>query len=589
MPNWIGDFVMATPVLEDVRKFYPEAKISVLCSGVLGELLENNPFINEVIPFSRKNRFFPKGLIPRLRKEKYDLGILLTNSFSSAFHFWIGGVKKRMGFYRKSRAFLLSENREYKKGCHLVETYKSLIGSFSDSRPKLFIPPKEKKIGKTVFGINPGAAYGSAKCWPPERFKEVIERLLKEVPNSEVRVFGDKLTKEIAAQITEGFDERVTNLAGKTTLKELISEIGALDAFLTNDSGPMHIANSLQVPLVAVFGSTNPDATGPYKFGKVIYKKVSCSPCYKRVCPIDFRCMKGVEAEEVLQEVKKALLTKALLQKPFKISWEGAKEPSFITFDREDAAREYGVIIMAAGMGRRLGFGGPKGLFKVLDKTLYEILLEKVGKRVAIMTSPATYEGTKRFLDEKGFDYVEVFQERSLPRLSDSYEESPEGNGALFSTFYGSPIWDKWKDVKEIRVLPIDNPLAEPLSLGDHDLAVMAIEKKEGEQNLGCLLDKEGRLYIAEYFEIPDSEKEQWKLGYSGIFSCSKEFFEKAAKFEMPWHTVTRNGVKHFEKFVFDAFPLAKTYKIILKKREFAFHPIKTKEDLVYFRREVMK
>jgi len=589
MPNWIGDFVMATPVLEDLRRLYPLAKIVALCSGVLGELLENNPFINEVIPFSRKNRFFPKGLIPRLRKEKYDLGILLTNSFSSAFHFWIGGVKKRIGFYKRSRAFLLSENREYKKDLHLVETYKSLIGTSSDTLPKLFISPSEKKIGKTVFGINPGAAYGSAKCWPPERFQEVIEKLLKQVPNSEVIVFGDKATKEIADLITERFDERVINLAGKTTLKELISEIGRVDAFLTNDSGPMHIANSLQVPLVAVFGSTNPLATGPYKFGKVIYKKVSCSPCYKRVCPIDFRCMRGVEVDEVVQEMKKALITKAVLQKPFKVSWEGAKEPSFTTSDEQHGDRECGVIILAAGMGRRLGFEGAKGLLKVQDKTLYETLLEKAGKRVAIMTSPATYEGTKRFLEEKGFDYVDLFQERSLPRLSDVYEESPEGNGALFSTFYGSPIWEKWSDVDEIRVIPIDNPLAEPLFLGDSELAVMAIEKREGEQNLGSLVDKEGHLFVLEYFEMPDEEKESWKLGYSGIFSCTKDFFEKAAKLEMPWHTVTRNGIKHFEKFVFDAFFLAKTYKIILKKREYAFHPIKTKQDLVYFTREVMK
>ncbi len=588
MPNWIGDFVMATPVLEDLRGVYPDAKITALCSGFLGELLENNPYVDEIIPFSRKRRFFPKGLIPRLRREKYDLGILLTNSFSSAFHFWIGRVKKRVGFYKASRAFMLTKNVQYRAKQHLVITYKTLIESTSNSGPRLFIAHKEKKIGKTLFGINPGAAYGSAKCWLPERFREVIERLLKEVPNSEVIVFGDKLTKPLVDQITEGFDQRVTNLAGKTTLKELISEIGRLDAFLTNDSGPMHIAASLQVPLVAVFGSTNPYATGPYKFGKVIYKQVSCSPCYKRVCPIDFRCMKQIEVDEVVQEMKRALLTKAILQTPLKTSFLEAKEPLF-TKDIPVSDKKFGVIIMAAGMGRRLGFKGPKGCFKIGEESLYEILLKKSKERCAIMTSPATYEETKKFLEEKGFHHVELFQERSLPRLSQHYEESPEGNGALFSTFYGSDIWDKWKDVDEIRVIPIDNPKAEPLPLGDTDLAVMAILKKEGEQNLGCLLEKEGRLYVAEYFELPDDEKNRWKLGYSGIFSCSKKFFEKAAKSELPWHTVTRNGVKHFEKFVFDAFFLAKSYKIILKNREEAFAPIKTKDDLLQYNCEVIK
>ncbi len=585
MPNWIGDFVMATPVLEDLRKFYPEAKIDVLCTGSFAELLEKNPFINEVVTFSRKKRFFPEGLIPRLRKEKYDLGILLTNSFSSAWHFWIGGVKKRIGFYKPSRSILLSQNVPFpgnKEKQHLVITYKQLIGLNSDSEPRLFIAPKEKKIGKTIFGINPGAAYGSAKCWPPDRFRAVIESLISEVPNSEVIVFGDKLTKPLVDSICEGFDERVTNLAGKTTLKELIQEIGRLDAFLTNDSGPMHIGASLQVPMVAIFGSTNPYATGPYKSGKVIYKAVSCSPCYKRVCPIDFKCMKQIEPLEVVREMKRALLTRALNQKIEKISFKGAKEPRYSS-EIPPSGKNVGVIIMAAGMGRRLGFAGPKGCVEIGGKSLYEILLQKVEGRCAIMTSPATYLETKKFLESKGFGHVDLFQERCLPRLSEPYEESPEGNGAIFSTFYGSPLWEKWNDVTEIRVIPIDNPMAEPLPLGDGDLAVMAFKKKSSDENLGVLLEKDGSLYVCEYSELPEEEKSVWKLAYSGIFSCSKEFFKKAAKADLPWHLVNRNSVKHFEKFVFDAFSLAKIYNIYLKERETAFAPIKTKEDLLYF------
>ncbi len=585
MPNWIGDFVMAIPVLEDLRKFYPNAKIDVLCAGNFGELLENNPFINRVISFSRKRRFFPKGLISSLRNERYDLGILLTNSFSSAWHFWMGGVKKRIGFYKRSRSFLLNQNIPFppnKEKQHLVITYKQLIQSTSDSEPRLFIVPKEKKIGKTVFGINPGAAYGSAKCWPPERFRSVIEALISEVPNSDVIVFGDKLTKPLVDIVCEGFDARVTNLAGKTTLKELIQEIGRLDAFLTNDSGPMHIGASLKVPMVAIFGSTNPSATGPYKSGKVIYKAVSCSPCYKRVCPIDFKCMKQIEPLEVVREMKKALLTKALNQKNEKISFQGAEEPKYLT-RTPSSTKKVGVIIMAAGMGRRLGFSGPKGCFEIEGRSLYEILLQKIEGKCAIMTSPATHLETKNFLEKKGFGGIELFQERCLPRLSQAYEESPEGNGALFSTFYGSPLWEKWRDVEEIRIIPVDNPLAEPLPLGEADLAVVAIEKKFPEENLGILITKDGALHVCEYSELPEEEKNVWKLAYSGIFSCSKDFFEKAAKADLPWHQVSRNHIKHFEKFVFDAFPLAKTYNIYLKERKTAFVPIKTKEDLLYF------
>ena len=125
------------------------------------------------------------------------------------------------------------------------------------------------------------------------------------------------------------------------------------------------------------------------------------------------------------------------------------------------------------------------------------------------------------------------------------------------------------------------------MPLGENDLAVLAIEKTKDE-HIGALVEKGGKLYVSEYSEIPEDQKEVWKLGYSGIFSCSKKFFEDAAKIDLPWHQVTRNGSKHFEKFVFDAFPTAKTYKIILKSRKTAFAPIKTKEDLVYYSEHMM-
>ncbi len=591
MPNWIGDFVMGLPILEDLRGMYPEAKIAVVCKSSFTDLLDANPYIDEIIAVSFKRRFFPEGLISKLRKERYDLGILLTNSFSSAWHFFAGRVKKRVGFYKKSRAFFLTQNipfPEAKEKQHLVITYKALIGSESSTAPKLFTPPRKKKIGKTLFGINPGAAYGSAKCWLPERFREVISDLLDEVPNSEVHLFGDGLTKPLVDTISLGFDQRVVNHAGKTTLKELIQEIGRLDAFLTNDSGPMHIAASLNVPLVALFGSTNPYATGPYKTGKVICKAVSCSPCYRRVCPIDFRCMKQIEVDEVVKEMKFSLIAKALEQKPVARDFRGAREPE-IFFETPSITQNVGTIIMAAGMGRRLGFAGPKGCFKVNGKTLYETLIEKIPGKVAIMTSPATHIDTKKFLESKGLHHVDVFQERCLPRLSMTYEESPEGNGAIFAAFYGSPLWNKWSDVEEIRVLPIDNPLAEPISACGADLAILAVEKINPQESIGVLLESEKKLYVCEYSELPKEGNLESKLGYSGIFSCSKSFFEKAAHTELPWHTVTRNGTKHFERFVFDAFSLAKTYKILLKPRKTAFAPIKTKEDVIQFTREVMK
>jgi len=329
MPNWLGDAVMATPILKDVREKWPEASITVMCQGGVGSLLIGNPYLNEIFTFTRPNEFLrrqeKRDLIERLRQGKYDLGILLPNSFSSAWWLWRGHVKERIGFAADWRRFLLSKALPFPKERgeeHLVTTYKRLLEplgiSISESNPELFVTQEERaaalqlleqhhvpKAG-TVIGINPGAAYGSAKCWLPDRFRKVIEKLLED-PNIYVICFGDQAGASLVHEICEGFSQRVINLAGITSLRELLALIQRCNVFLTNDSGPMHIAAALKTPLVALFGSTNEIATGPYKHGKVIHKHVSCSPCYKRTCPIDFRCMKRIEADEVYEAIIRQL------------------------------------------------------------------------------------------------------------------------------------------------------------------------------------------------------------------------------------------------------------------------------------------
>ena len=160
------------------------------------------------------------------------------------------------------------------------------------------------------MGINPGATYGSAKCWLPERFREVAERLLKDLDVYLV-FFGDLATSSLVKEICQGLPSRVVNLAGVTSLRQLTSLISLCDVLLTNDSGPMHIADALGTPIVALFGSTSEVVTGPYRSsGVVIHKHVDCSPCYQRTCPIDFRCMKRIEADEVYGAIQKVLAAK---------------------------------------------------------------------------------------------------------------------------------------------------------------------------------------------------------------------------------------------------------------------------------------
>jgi heptosyltransferase II len=326
MPNWLGDVVMAIPVIEDLRHFWPDAKITAMCQSNVSPLLAENPHLNEIFSFKKPSGWIHRKqhltIIDELKKGHYDLGILLTNSFSSAWKFWRGEVENRIGYRDHYRSFLLNEAVPFpanKDQQHLVITYKELLAPLgiplSDTSPHLYLTPQEKKAAldflctrgidphtDLIIGINPGAAYGTAKCWPPDRFKSLTLKLLK-AHNVRILYFGDQSGAPVVNEICHGLPDQVVNLAGKTSLRELIALIQVCSIFLTNDSGPMHIAAALGTELLALFGSTSDVKTGPYLSGKVIHKHVECSPCYKRVCPIDFRCMKRIEVDEVYQEL----------------------------------------------------------------------------------------------------------------------------------------------------------------------------------------------------------------------------------------------------------------------------------------------
>jgi len=332
MPNWIGDMVMATPILTDLRKAYPNARITAMCRAPICDLLKEDSQVDELFCFSKTSGFSrrsdKKNIIEKLRHGKYDLGILLTHSLSSAWWFWQGKIKTRLGYDCNGRRFLLTHPvplPEKLEKQHLVNTYKMLLKPLgiplSTSPPRLFLADKEVTEAKTLLkqhgvtkeshlvGINPGATYGSAKCWLPNRFREVTEKLLSD-PNVFIVFFGDQPTASLVKEICQGLQSRVINLAGLTSLREVAALISLCDVLLTNDSGPMHIADALGTKIVALFGSTNEIVTGPYRSATVIHKHVKCSPCYQRTCPIDFRCMKEIEAEEVYQAILHMLKNK---------------------------------------------------------------------------------------------------------------------------------------------------------------------------------------------------------------------------------------------------------------------------------------
>ncbi|MGR3951762.1 MAG: lipopolysaccharide heptosyltransferase II [Chlamydia sp.] len=326
-PNWIGDAVMATPLLQELRTLFPHARFTGVSHQTIADLYQESPFFDDFISVSRKKeekRAANSQFISQLQKIKPDLGILLTNSFSSAWLLYRGKVAQRLGFTGRMRRPFLTHpvpKRLDESACHDVEQYRKLlkpiIGSSPDSKsPQMRLSVSfnekiamkqllEKNFSTTsdyhrIILINPGAAYGSAKCWPLPSFRAVIELLLEEKKNR-IFILGDQSMLQLGRDVTHGFPPSVQNLAGKTALRELMALISLANVTLSNDSGPMHIASALDRPLVALFGSTDPYRTGPFNGGKVLYKQTLCSPCYLRKCPIDFRCMTAISVHEVHQ------------------------------------------------------------------------------------------------------------------------------------------------------------------------------------------------------------------------------------------------------------------------------------------------
>ena len=331
MPNWLGDLVMATPLLADLRNHYPEARLTAMCQSNVAPLLEKDPHIDELLSFKRTSGWIHgsgRNVVAPLRCGDYDLGILTTNSFSSAWWFWRGAVANRVGFKTNGRSWLLDQALPFRKEReqeHLVRTYKELLLplGIAPSATPLNLTVTEGELtavramlknhgvdteAHTIIGINPGAAYGSAKCWLPNRFQAVARRLIED-PQVRVLFFGDAKGASLVQAICNDLPASVVNLAAKTSIRELMALVALCDGMLSNDSGPMHIAAAFRTPLVALFGSTNAVKTGPYEHGKVIHKHVSCSPCYQRSCPVDFRCMTSIEVDEVCRSLSAVMQT----------------------------------------------------------------------------------------------------------------------------------------------------------------------------------------------------------------------------------------------------------------------------------------
>jgi heptosyltransferase-2 len=298
LPTWLGDCVMTTPAIENISNFDNDVQITLIGSFVSIEAMKNDPKVVKTVVLDKKYR--------ALYKIAKNLG-----DFDVFFSF-------RSSTRSKFLKFLISAKNKYQFDknkyidCHQVEKYNNFINdslniNFSAGKLSLSVVNSQSSANKAV-GINPGASYGSAKRWYPQEFAKVAAELSSEY---EIVIFGGPGEVDIAGDIEKLLIKKdvknYKNLAGKTTIPELINHISNLDLFITGDSGPMHVAAAFQIPTVAIFGPTKDDETSQWMNDKsiIVKKNLECQPCMKRTCPLQHHeCMKLITAVEVLDAVK---------------------------------------------------------------------------------------------------------------------------------------------------------------------------------------------------------------------------------------------------------------------------------------------
>ena len=321
LPNWLGDAVMALPALTAVRHAYPRAHLAL--AGV--------PSVTPI--FEESTAAGPQQLVAvekkaetaTLRSGAFDVVILLTNSFRTAWAARRAGIHERWGYAAGGRGPLLTRAVRRPRGeRHHSEYYLELVRALgleaSSSPPRIDVVPRTRERarvllqqhqvleGEPLVGFAPGAAYGHAKRWPPDRVAQVITRLARERGARGVLVgaAGDRAAgREIESSLPS--DVVAVNLIGRTDLRLLMGVMQACAAFVSNDSGAMHLAAAVGIPVTALFGPTRERSTAPLGDHDVLLHQVFCRPCMLRDCPIDHRCMKRISVDEVFASVTRRL------------------------------------------------------------------------------------------------------------------------------------------------------------------------------------------------------------------------------------------------------------------------------------------
>lgn len=321
--NWVGDAIMALPALRVVRARFPAAEITILARPYVGFLYENQGVSDDIIELDHT-----RDMISDLRAQKFDTALLLQNAFEAAWIAWRARIPQRIGYARDGRSLLLTQAVAVPKPgeipAHEQYYYLELLrrAGWLDTLPnesliKLEVPEEGSKRAEEFLlaaGVKPsnlriaigaGASYGSAKCWPPDRFAELANRLHAE-GDVDVILFGTRAEAPVSSAIAAGMHRPPIDLTGKTVINDLPALLSQCHLFIGNDSGAMHVAAAVGLPVVAVFGPTDPFGTAPVTPRcSVVQEKPYCSPCFLRRCPTDHRCMTRITPDAVEAAAKK--------------------------------------------------------------------------------------------------------------------------------------------------------------------------------------------------------------------------------------------------------------------------------------------
>jgi lipopolysaccharide heptosyltransferase II len=304
---------MSVPAVRSIKRGRPDARVTVAAPAKIAAMWKLVAEVDEIISLPDTSIFANVRSI--LREQPFDVAILFPNSLRVALEAWLEGIPRRVGYRGHFRSWLLNQvvrkraklGRIEHQAEHYLRIARDLGAGAVEKGFDVRSPLQHPDLHNRKIALCPGAEYGPAKRWLPERFAAAACAITEERPVEWI-LFGTTKDAALGETISAALGDRCVNRIGQTTLDQLIGELRACRLLLTNDTGTMHLASLLGLPTVAIFGSTEPQLTGPLGNSHVVLRHhVECSPCFLRECPIDFRCMKAINVEEVVAAVRELL------------------------------------------------------------------------------------------------------------------------------------------------------------------------------------------------------------------------------------------------------------------------------------------